>query len=176
MGYCLFRTNALISASHRRSFMTTHPFKISVIALLMIGWAGCELVHIETETSVSAERTYPLTFDLRTLDLSAARTSTDVPDSFNVEVRTLGVHVCPEKRRCYLPDGITVAQLGRGDSPLDTLRLVTEQPHQFEVYQSYIMSLEVLRRTEPDSTGGKTVDSLGLIGYNPIETVPAARR
>lgn len=103
--------------------MTTNPFTIYVLANLMIGWAGCELAHVEGEgdTNVPVERTYPLMFDRQTIDLSAARTSNGVRDSFTVEVRTLGVYVCPEKRHCYLPDGVTVAQLGRADSPLDTL-------------------------------------------------------
>jgi hypothetical protein len=153
--------------------MSASTFKLWVSVILIVGCTGCELVHVEGDTNEHVERTYPPALDLPMLGLSTARTSPDVPDSLNVDVRVAGINICPEGMRCFVPDGITIVEWHVDASKQDTLHLAVTQPNQFSVYQSYIMSFEVLNRIDKDSSEAETVNSLGLIGYSPTETVPA---
>ena len=71
--------------------------------------------------------------------------------------------------KCFVPDGITIAEGNDDDTTLDTLRLAVREPNEFRVYQSYIMTLEPIV-----TTGWR--DPFRVIGYSPIETVLAASR
>lgn len=164
------RTSVRGSESHYnlgQCIMTCSRLKRWIVVILIAGCAGCELVNIEGGEHV--EKTYPPALDLPVVDLSTVRSSSDVPDSFNVDVRVTGINVCPDNWRCIVPDGITIAEGNDDHTQLDTLRLAVREPRQFEVYQSYILTLEPIVRDG-------WADPFRLTGYSPIETVPAESR
>jgi hypothetical protein len=140
-------------------------FKVFIHALVwgtLVGLSACRVLEADT----LAERTYPEAGDLPQISLEALRKTADMPGAYNVQVYVIGINICPDGYRCFIPDGITVAESKTPDLPEGGLHLAVDEPEQFQIQQRYVMSIEAEPAGWNHPETGEPIRSMRLLGYS----------
>ena len=75
------------------------------VAFTLVVMAGCDGSVFDSDT---VERTYPAASDFPLTTVHDILSS-PVPGSYNINVYVTSVRICPEGWKCFLPDGIVIA-------------------------------------------------------------------
>jgi hypothetical protein len=136
--------------------------KGNVAVLIAVALAGCRGGIFDSHV---IERTYPAASDFPVTMVHDILTN-PVQDTFNIHVYVTGARICPENARCFLADGISIADEYATDPPYESIDMGVERPGQFVIGKRYVMSvnLELVEVANSDTTWQVTL--VELLGYD----------